>query len=57
MELKPESGLSPKRRRPVTIEEEMSMRFLSILTKRAYRIRGEKLKTISRSQLAQHCQP
>jgi hypothetical protein len=40
MNLEPESGLSPKRRRPVTIEEEVSMRLISILTKRAFRIRG-----------------
>jgi len=57
MNLEPESGLSPKRRRPVIIEEEVSMRLISILTKRAFRIRGYKRKTISRSQLAQHCQP
>jgi len=57
MKLEPESSLAPKRRRPVTLEEEMSMRFISILAKRAYRIRGEKLKTISCSQFAQHCKP
>jgi hypothetical protein len=57
MNLKPEFGLSPKRRRPVTSEEEMAMRFISVQAQRAYRIRGEKLKTISGSQLAQHCQP
>jgi hypothetical protein len=57
MQLEPESSLTPKRRRPVRIEEEMSMRFISILTKRANRIRGEKPESVSYSQLAQHCQP
>jgi hypothetical protein len=49
MNLKPEFGLSPKRRRPVTSEEEMAMGFISIQAHRAYRIRGEKLKMISSS--------
>jgi hypothetical protein len=36
MKLEPESSLAPKIRRPVTLEEEMSMRFINILAKRAY---------------------
>jgi hypothetical protein len=57
MDLKPEFGLSPKKRRPVTSEEEMAVGFISIQAQRAYRIRGQKLKMISGLQLAQHCQP
>jgi len=57
MKHEPESSLTPKRRRPVTTEEEMSMRFISILTKRANRIRGEKLESVSCLQLAQYYQP
>jgi len=57
MKLEPESSLTPKRRRPVTTEEEMSMRFISILTKMANRIRGEKLESVSCLQLAQYYQP
>jgi hypothetical protein len=52
VKLEPESSLAPKRRRPITTEEEVSMGFISILTKRAYRIRGEKLEYVSYSQLA-----
>ena len=40
--LEPESGLSPKRRWPFTIEEKVSMRLINILTKRAYWVWGEK---------------
>jgi ABC-type transport system involved in Fe-S cluster assembly fused permease/ATPase subunit len=57
MKLEPKSSLTLERRQPITIKEEMSIRFISILTKRAYRIRGEKLESVSCSQLAQHCQP
>jgi hypothetical protein len=40
MDLKPKLGLPPKRRCPVTGEEEMAMRFIGGQAQRTYRIRG-----------------